>query len=437
MSRVRYQLRETGFADAASYWPYPPRMPSRCWLPLDSPAAIERWRRQQRPGLQTDGIAGLPRRLALGLALRAGLRTGTAVPICALARKPLRREAGPVDLAGIQDGPIDPNELLRDRWESWGFGPTPDRFAWLLATGGRHSSNKVVGLVSAASDGVPRLVVKMPRVAGSLASLENEAAALASVHAQRPGGMPGVPRLLFCDIHDGFGRLGETYAEGEPLFRRLNEGNYRDYAIKATDWLVALAGRPDRRVSKTWLDRQIEQRFAVFHNAAGQAIDGLVLQETRETLNAAEGLPVVGEHRDFSPWNVHIGPDGSLAVLDWESAQMEGLPALDLVYFLAYLAFFRDGAMETGGYLESYRASLNPSTFTGGVRAECLARYANAVGIDPATLGPLGLFAWLIHAGTTQTRLSTGGKLAPAAAGNPFVTLWQEDLRRYQGNTAP
>src|SRR5436190_718658 len=99
-----------------------------------------------------------------------------------------------------------------------------------------------------------------------------------------------------------------------------------------------------------------------------------MIRETRARLAALGDLPLVCEQRDFSPWNVLIAADGALVVLDWESAETEGLPGMDLIYFLAYLAFFLDGAMESGRFRESYRAALDPATFTGAVQAECLRR---------------------------------------------------------------
>ena len=68
-------------------------------------------------------------------------------------------------------------------------------------------------------------------------------------------------------------------------------------------------------------------------------------------------MPETFEHRDCSPWNLLVTTSGELAVLDWESAEQNGLPAIDLVYFLAYLAFFMDGAMKTGNFIKNLTAT--------------------------------------------------------------------------------
>src|SRR5215211_2594977 len=41
--------------------------------------------------------------------------------------------------------------------------------------------------------------------------------------------------------------------------------------------------------------------------------------------------------------------DRELAVLDWESPERQGLPALDLIYFLSYLVCFPDGTRRPDG----------------------------------------------------------------------------------------
>ncbi len=429
-SRVRQELRRAGFTDTACHWPFPPRMPSQFWLPLDSPATIERVRmRAAEAGAGSAGLAGLARHLVLMASLRAGM----TIPICALASKPPNPEAVRGVPSDGDEGRADLDEWLRARWPSWGFGPAPDRLSWMLATGGRRSFNKVVGVVSAASDGVPRVAVKMPRVPESLAALDSEAAILTKVHARRPDGMPGVPRVLFHEVREGFARLGETYLEGVSLFRRLSRDNYRGFALKATDWSIDLASGPERRAPAGWWDQRVAQLLDALSGATGYLPDSNLLRRTREVLKGLDGLPFVCEHRDFSPWNVLVTPQGDLAVLDWESAEMNGLPGMDLIYFLTYLALFHDGAMESGDYLDSYRASLSPSTFTGAVRAECLARYSTALALDPAALRPLGLLVWLTHAAAEYARLSAGTDGRPARegmTGSPFVAMWQEEVSR-------
>lgn len=45
-------------------------------------------------------------------------------------------------------------------------------------------------------------------------------------------------------------------------------------------------------------------------------------------------VPVSIEHGDFAPWNIRLGNDGQLYVLDWEHSRLDGLPWLDALHFV-------------------------------------------------------------------------------------------------------
>jgi hypothetical protein len=219
---------------------------------------------------------------------------------------------------------------------------------------------------------------------------------------------------------------------GLPLSVLLRRNNYRDLALQATDWLANLAGRPHPCPPVTWWGRLIEPVIKNFGETFGAVVDPGMLRETEDILATLGALPLVCEQRDFGPWNVLLTADRELAVLDWESSELQGLPALDLIYFLSFLALFLDNAVRSGRLRESYRATLIPSTFTGGIIDECLARYASQVGLDPASLRPLRLFSWLLHSRSEYQWFVAD------VAGQPeretlrrslFMSLWEEELR--------
>jgi Phosphotransferase enzyme family len=418
---VRRRLEAAGFSEIACYWSWPwtPQQPPLFWLPLEAPEAL-------RYFLATRPLAPSPwgraRTGVLQRLWRLGRSMGLLLPICVVARRPKALDRA------AESNPLD---MLLEQWSAWGLGPTPERISWLLLTGGLRPINKVVGLVFGGSDAHPSLVVKRPRLPKSAAALAQEAAVLRAVEADRPGGMEGVPRVIF--FHDCAGQtaLGETVLTGEPLFRRLRRDNYRNLALKMTAWLAGLAGRAPTRPRAEWWQRLVEATLTDFEQSFGPILDAERLRETRAILASLGDLPLVCEQRDCSPWNVLIAPDGKLVVLDWESAEPRGLPALDLIYFLTYLAFFLDGAMETGRYRESYRAALDPGTFTGGVLAECQGRYLIQTGIDSAALKPLRLLAWIIHSHSDYRRFTAeaGGQPGPdILRGSLFVSLWEDEL---------
>jgi Phosphotransferase enzyme family len=322
-------------------------------------------------------------------------------------------------------------DRLSENWTEWGLGPEPDWLAWLLLTGGSSSLNKAAGLVFADSSPRPQLIVKLPRRPESAVSLAREAAALRAVHAGRPGGMAGVPQVVFFQDEPEATALGETVLTGQPIYLGLRRENYRELALRVTDWLAGLARPASPSPRDEWWPRLAEPALAEFEDSFGAALEPGHLRRARALLATLGPLPPVPEQRDCSPWNVLLSPAGELIVLDWESAEPRGLPALDLVYFLAFLAFFLDGAMETRRFGEPIRAALDPASFTGRVQAECQARYAAALGLDPAALRPLRLLAWLIHSRSEyrQLRAEAGGPpSAQVLRGSLFVQLWQAEL---------
>src|SRR6266536_4657883 len=100
--------------------------------------------------------------------------------------------------------------------------------------------------------------------------------------------------------------------------------------------------------------------------------------------------------------------------------------------FLVDGVFRRNGALRPDRLRESYRMGLDPSTFLGSVRSECLARYASHIGLDSDALRPLGLLVWLIHSRSKYKHFAAdvaGRPEREMLRRSPFVSLWQEELR--------
>ena len=226
--------------------------------------------------------------------------------------------------------------------------------------------------------------------------------------------------------------VAESPIEGEPLIDALSPASFGDLAERVTDLLVELAGEEERRPESTWRARLVDGPLERFERQFGQALAPGAVERVRGALGPFGDLPIVSEHRDCSPWNIVIGAGGTPALLDWESAEPEGLPGLDLVYFLANSAFILDGALEAGTTRGSYAALLDPATAHGRVAAECLSRYGAAVGVDPEALGRLRLLCWVIHSASDHRHLELEVGGAPGRDDllrAPFLGLIEEELK--------
>jgi hypothetical protein len=227
--------------------------------------------------------------------------------------------------------------------------------------------------------------------------------------------------------------VAESPIEGEPLIEALTPSSFGEHAKRVTGLLIEIADGAERRLESAWRNRLVEQQLSLFEQQFGPVLSAVTVERAREALGPLGDLPIVCEHRDCSPWNIVIDAGGNPVLFDWESAEPEGLPGLDLVYFLANCAFVLDGALESGRTRESYAALLDPGTSHGRVGAESFASYAQALGFDECVMRRLRLLCWVIHSRSDyrHLELEVGGAPAPRALGEaPFLGLIEEELGR-------
>ena len=415
---VRGQLLAAGFRDVRTYRPWPSAERCRAWIPLDEPGVASAYFRREDEAAV--GLRRLVRRGRRGTeALRQRLERTACV--CVIGRK-----ASAAAAMGRREPQPEFLEVLSSQWAALGLGPEPPRLSPVLQTGGRRSINKVIGLVF---DRDRRLAaaVKIARVPDAAAGLAREAETLDAVHAmpRRPG---GIPRVLFCCRRSEVVAVGESALCGVPISDVLARTPYRDLATAATDWLTRLA-LASRAAPAGWAEVSASA-LRHFDTAYGAATGPGLQAAVRHRLAEAPALPTVCEHRDFSPWNVCIDRDDSLSVFDWESSVRRGVPGLDLIYFLSYLAWYSEPASRPGG--PSYRAAWDESTSIGRVNVGCLMRYARAVGIDPSAFHSLRLLTWLVHSRSEYLALAADGGAPPSPAvlrQGLFLTLVDEEIR--------
>jgi L-malate glycosyltransferase len=408
--RARRRAEATGYGDVRVYWAGPlPNRPPQFWLPLESREATEHLLASRRGGSIFNRLLHVLWRLVKSAGLLA--------PLYVVGR---------------------PAEGQSDDL------PLPSAAPLLLLTTGHRSINKVVGLAFEEGSAQPAAAVKFARVAEAEPGLEREAAVLRRLREERPG-LIGVPRLRGSGRRAGRAAVVEDAVEGESLLDALTAENFEEVALRVTRLLVDLADQaiepaivppggvklPPREPD--WRRRLIEEPLAWFERCFGPAVDPEMLAEMRTLLAGLGEVPPAIEHRDCSPWNVLLTAGGQPVLLDWESAEPDGLPGMDLVYFLANCAFVLDGALESGRTRESYGRLLEPETPHGKVAARAIADYTAALEINPSDFRRLRLLCWLVHSHSDyrHLQLESPGAPSPEALRNaPFLGLIEEELRR-------
>jgi glycosyltransferase involved in cell wall biosynthesis len=392
--RARRKAAAEGFVDVQVYWPGPvPFRPPQFWLPIGSPAAAAYL------------LSSRPPRSALDSAIRRAWqvisRAGLLAPLYVVGR----RAADP------SSDPAQPS--------------APP----LLLTGGHRSINKVVSL--SFEDGRrPSLATKFARVAEAEPGLAREAAALRRLAEERPG-FGGAPRLRAEFSRAGRLAVAEEAVTWPTMLDDLNLANFATITSGVVAALVELAGTAKSPAGRR--ESVVEPALRELERGFGAALSVDAIAEARHRLDRLGELPPAFEHRDCSPWNIVLGLAGETAFLDWESAEPDGLPGLDLFYFLTTAAFVLDQAIEAGATRESYARLLDPATATGRVAAAAVSEYAAALAIDAADLARLRLLCWVVHCASDRAHLELEHGPTPspeALRGSIFLGLLEEELSR-------
>lgn len=425
---IRRALAPAGAGDVDLYVPWPTASRPRAWIPAgDNPTAAHVIAGIRGRGLLRGVLRGMQRAVwrfrlprGIGLTTRAIFRTAGGARANATSSRPAGLRLPETIARAIDDG-----------WEEWGLGPRPSTYRTALVTGGSDDVNKVVALVFAAGGRRPSLAVKFARIAPAIAGMKREAMVLTRLE-QRPGKpVEGVPRLLL-ELPALSNALIETYVPGVAMTTQLTGRTYATLAAAATGWLSELADGAALSEPSKWWPRIAEPALERFDRVYGRIADPALVRNTVDRLRALDGLPLVPEHRDFAPWNLLVDEGRRLGVLDWESAEPDGLPFLDLVYFLAYLAFDLENAITSRRPIETYRSLFDERTTVGAVATECMSRYAAAFALRDVDLPALRLLTWLVHTTSDARALEpVSGTSSPGAdRGALFFALWEEEARR-------
>jgi Phosphotransferase enzyme family len=92
---------------------------------------------------------------------------------------------------------------------------------------------------------------------------------------------------------------------------------------------------------------------------------------------SGKNWPVMIQHGDFAPWNLLRRPDDSIGAIDWEWGSLEGLPYLDLIYYILLTSalIYRWAPLKAAKYAAGYLAQ-QPQLGLNTIEARVLTRLA-------------------------------------------------------------
>jgi len=293
-------------------------------------------------------------------------------------------------------------------------GVNIDRHRWGLSARGEYSSRKVLVFLFDRRSDQPEYIVKMTRDSALNVRLENEFRALKWLAQRSIGDAETLPQVVFLGHHNQLAIVGETIVEGIPFERRSSGTPTCAYMRNAADWLTDLSV-----ATAEWLATpaqaaealgQLFDRFDRIYQLAPHhrrfMID-LLATMGRST----SAFPLVFQHGDPGTWNIWVTPTGRTAFLDWEAAEIQGMPLWDLLYFIRTYAAWASRTTISGDVTKGFGDQFLTRSPFYGLMIDAVAHYADRVGLAPELIEPLFYTCWM-HRGLKEATRLTPSTLA-------------------------
>lgn len=283
----------------------------------------------------------------------------------------------------------------------------PEQLACVLATPRFRASSHVIFFVLNKKSAAPLMVAKVPRLPGDHVRLDREASNLRAAFAAKPNGFDSIPRVIAYEEFHQHKLLLETALQGAPMKPALVQRKPKQCLDAGMEWLIDFHSTTKNASENTrdWFEALIEQPIRHFQNLLppmaeelGWLDEVLALAETLRE----QTLPLVLSHEDLSHPNILLTEDGRAQVVDWELAEPDGLPGLDLFFFLTYIAFARRGAHKNAEYLAAFEEAFFG---TQAWAKEYVARYAESLQVPASALPALFVLSWTRYLIGLVTRL--------------------------------
>ena len=396
--RLCRRLRAAQLRPSALYWVVPHFDDARRFVPLDSDGALEwyfgaAWRQLSYGRMAAARVARLWMRADSS-------RFGSVAPCYSI-----------VAVGGSV--PMATPAVLADLTLDSGLIDSGASFA--LVTSGQDDGSRVV-MLPFGRTGVPRTAIKVSRLPVFNGHTTREHRRLLSLRSQLSVDLrPTLPRPYHTGSWRGLAVAVESFAVGPSMaasigYRGATAAQQIDDLRVATEWLA--------RVHSQWqlseavwtdaeIDRWIERPCDDYTRTFGSDIrTDRLLATARGHARRLHGqrCPIVLQHEDFGPWNVHRSDQG-LTVIDWEAedeASHCGGPALqDLIYFVTHWFFAARRAHSDWSRRDAYErlvASNSTSDVAITAARDAVASYMRALRIAQAFLPVLTVITWVRHA---------------------------------------
>jgi hypothetical protein len=273
---------------------------------------------------------------------------------------------------------------------------------WTLSAPAGYPSKKVVLQLFAPGASTPAYLVKFAREPRFNDRIENSWAALRRLHERSLAGSGVVPVPVFAGHEGGLAYAAESAVEGVPFRARTTASPECPHARAALEWFLTLGVRTaDLEIARPGavgaaLQSLLARFNAVYRPAARVST---FLADQIATLGAHSGrFPVVFQHGDPGIWNLLVHGDAGPIVLDWEAADVHGMPLWDVLYFMRSFGVWVARAGGTSDQLRGFEQQFLEPSALGDVLEDAIARFCREAGLDRALVEPLFYTCWMHRA---------------------------------------
>ena len=418
-STISSLVSQIGFEDVRLYLSLSlERASIQTWLPLDSPLAIAHWL-----NFEINSRKGF-RRLIWKIH-RQAFQWFTPVfvnfPWLIYPRKheSMIVAIGRKSMATASKLPLKDNLSLLERiYAYFDREELSSKHVSILMKVEQTSTDRAILSVFIEGKATPQLLVKAALGNWENVYFDREIELLQTLE-QKFSRIPNIPKVVFEGRYRGDRTQAQTFISGIPLTKIINLHNFDVMANTITDWLIQLAKqtKDDDAVNRSHL---IEHILADLTPSISTEDADILLATTARSLEDMN-LPFLAvQHRDFGPWNIHVDKHNKIGVIDWEEAIVEGVPGIDLIYFLTMLALQVERDFQLSQLQFFYTQLLNPETLTGNILDRCLSHYLTELNISKSLIPQLRLLTWVIH-----TYLEPKNKRVTCI----FFSLWQAEIK--------
>lgn len=286
---------------------------------------------------------------------------------------------------------------------------------WGLSAPGNYNSRKVLFFLfnrHQESGGSQRLehIVKTVRDPSLNARLENEHRALKFLHERGIGTRKTIPEVIFFGYHSQLAVVGETVVEGEPFRDRTWTTVECPFARAVIDWLIYLGEATVDYTSATarqvadGLDTLFSRFSKIYRLSLSQ--NEYLTRQIAVVRNSLDPFPLLLQHGDLGPWNILVTPDEEIGVLDWEAAEIKGMPLWDLFYFMRSFGLDIARAHGTQDHHDGLDLLFLTDSPVNLLFTKSTERYCHQIGLKRELIVPLFYTCWMHRALKEASRLA-------------------------------